>query len=372
MPLRVPADAARGAVAVLSAEVTTVQNSDRATTDRPARALRLPDHDTFVAMCARRGIDLQRADALWQDMIQGSEIEARRGLSRAVLGTAVIGAMLLSAAGIWWATLVTSAAGVPGLVGLALAWIVAATAAAEAGRRRMIPYVDAVASVVAVAYTGVAVGAALYSLAGSSFATHWWGRAIVESSLLAAGLLALWRYRRPLVTMAAPTVAVVALVTDALVSSFDGWDREITDWPLWVAFAGLGIAALFTAIGLVLDHRGMRSWALWPSLGADFATVAAIVGIAAAAGAGPRGVGVASALAGLAILVRGAVVGRLTQIAIGAAVFWVGAITLGSTWGSLAVAGMTTLAGLSMIAGAILLTRRRELLTQRWHHAAQR
>jgi MFS family permease len=350
--------------------VTALKNSDRATTDRPGRAFRAPDHDRFVAMCERRGIDLQRADALWQDLIQDSEIGARRGLSRAVLGTAVIGAMLLSAAGIWWATLVTSAAGAPGLVGLALAWIVAATAAAEVGRRRMIPYVDAVASVVAVAYTGVVTGAVLYSLAGSSFATHWWARAIVETSILAAGLLALWRYRRPLVTMAAPTVAVVALVTDALVSSFDGWDRDITDWPLWVAFAGIVVAALFTAVGLVLDHRGMRNWALWPSLGADFATVAAIVGIAAAAGAGPRGVGVAFALAGLAILVRGAVVGRLTQIAIGAAVFWVGAITLGSTWGSLAVAAMTTLAGLSMIAGAILLTRRRDLLTQRWHHAA--
>ena len=166
MPLGVPADAARGAIAVLSAEVMVMPTSDRETTDRPARTLRVPDHDTFVAMCARRGIDPQRADAVWQDMTQGSEIVARRGLSRAVLGTAVIGAMLLSAAGIWWATLVTSAAGAPGLVGLALAWIVAATAAAEAAQRRMIPYVDAVASVVAVAYTGVAVGAALYWLAG--------------------------------------------------------------------------------------------------------------------------------------------------------------------------------------------------------------
>lgn len=327
-----------------------------------------PDRERFLAVCAGRGIDPAQAEGVWRDLTSGGG-EARRGLSRSALAIVVIGAVLLSGAGVWWATLVTSAAGAPGLVVLALGWILAAGVAAEAARRREIRYLDAVLSLIAVAYTGVAVGAGLYALAGETFDQHWWGRAPVEASLLAAGAIAVWRYRQPVVTMAIPTVAAGALMVDTLVSSFGGWDRDITKWPFWAAFAALALAALATALALGLDRRGWREEALWPSLLADFLTVAAIIGIAAGRHAGPRGIGVAAAIAGLLILTRGLYSGRLAQLVIGAAVFWIGVITLGSTWGSLAVALLTTLAGVSMIASAISLTRRRRLLIQRRHPA---
>jgi len=328
----------------------------------------LPDRQRFLAICIGRGVDRAQAEAVWGDLTSGVG-EARRGLSRPALAVVVIGAVLLTGAGVWWASLVTSAAGAPGLLALASGWILAAGLAAEVARRRAIPYLDAVLSVVAVAYFAVAVGAALYWLAGSSFATHWWGRAPVEVSVLAAGAVAVWRYRQPAVTMAAPTLAAGALLADTLVSSFDGWDRDITEWPAWAGFAALALAGLVTAAALVLDRHDRRAAALWPSLLADLATVAAIVGIAAASHAGPRGIGVAAALAGLLVLARGAYVGRLAQLVIGAAVFWIGVITFGSTWGGLVVAALTTLAGVSMIASAIGLTRRRQLLKRRRHPA---
>lgn len=290
-------------------------------------------------------------------------------MSRSALALVVIGAVLLSGAGIWWATVVTSAAGAPGLLVLAVGWIVAAGLAAEVAHHRGIRYLDGILSVIAVAYTGVAVGALLYWAVGSSFAGHWWGRGLVEASVLAAGAFAVWRYREPLVTMAIPTLAAGVLVVDALVSSFDGWDRDITEWPAWMVFTALALAGLVTAVAVVLDRREWRAAALWPSLLADLLTGAAIVGIAAARHAGPRGIGVALALAGLLVLARGAYVGRLAQLVIGAAVFWIGVITFGSTWGGAVVAALTTLAGISMIAGAIGLTRRRRLITQRRYPA---
>ncbi len=291
--------------------------------------------------------------------------EPRRGLSRSALAIVVIGAVLLSGAGIWWATLVTSAAGAPGLLVLALGWIVAAGLAAEVARRRGMLYVDGLLSVVAVAYTGVAVGAVLYGLSGDSFAAHWWGRAPVEASVLVVGAVAVWRYREPIVTMALPTMAAGVLMVDTLVSSFGGWDRDITEWPATAGFAALALAGLATGIALALDHREWRAEALWPSLLADVLTVAAMVGLAAAENAGSRGIGVAAALAGLLILARGVYVGRLAQLGIGAGVFWIGVITFGSTWGGAVVAVLTTLAGISMIVSAIVLTHRRQILSAR-------
>jgi hypothetical protein len=333
-------------------------------TPSSARTPAFPDRELFLAACVGRGIDPAQAEAVWRDLTSGGGAEEKRGLSRSALAIVVIGAVLLSGAGIWWATLVTSAAGAPGLFVFALGWIAAAGMAAEAARRRGVRYLDGVLSVIAVAYAGVAVAAGLYSLAGSSFASHWWGRAPVEAFVLAAGVVAAWRYREPVVTMAMPTLAAGLLMIDTVVSSFGGWDRDITEWPAWTAFAALALAGLVTGTALVLDRRGDRVEALWPALLADFLTVAAIIGIAAGRHAGPRGIGMAAAIAGLLVLTRGVSVARLAQLVIGAGVFWFGVITFGSTWGGAVVAALTTLAGVSMIAGAVGLTRRRRLLTR--------
>ena len=323
------------------------------------------DRDRFLAACARHRIDPERAEALWLDLTGVAAPVTPGRLSRAGLAIVVAGTLLLSAAGIWWATLVTSAAGAPGLLGLAVAWVVVATFAAELLHRRGIAFLDAAFSVIAVAYAGVAAGAVLYILGGSSFGAHWWGRAPVELTLLGAGGLALWRYRQPLLTMFAPTLAVGALAVDALVSSFDGWDRDITEWPAWAAVVAVGLAAAFTCVALALDRRAMRPAAMWPSLLADAATGGAFLGIAAAANAEAWGMGLAAALAGALVFARGTLVGRLAQIAIGAGMFWIGVIAVGSQWGSLAIAGLTTVAGVSMIAGAVFVSRRSELIARR-------
>ena len=338
----------------------------RAPVDAPAA---FPDREHFLAACIRRGVDPSKAEEVWLDLTAAGGGEARRGLSRSAVATVVIGAVLVSGAGIWWATLVTSAAGAPGLLVLAAGWIVAAGVAAEVARRRAFPFLDAVFSIVGVAYTGVAVGAALYSLAGSQFLVHWWGRAPIEAAILAAGAFAAWRYRQPVVTMAIPAAAAGAFGIDALVSSFGGWDRDITAWPSWAAFAVLGLAGLTTGIALALDRRDLRAEALWPSLLADFLTILSTAAIAAARHAGPRGIGIAAVLAGVTILTRGAYLGRLAQLVIGAGVFWIGVITFGSAWGGVVVGALTTVAGLSMIATAIGLTRRRQVLARRRHPA---
>jgi len=329
-------------------------------------ASRFADHDRFVGICALHGIEVTRADALWRDLTEEDVAAAPgRRLSRTGTATVIAGTVLLSVAGIWWAALVSSAAGAPGLFGLATAWVVAMGLAAELAHRRSVASLDAAFSAIAVAYAAVAVGAATYTLAGSSFAMHWWGRLPVELAVLGFGGLALWRYRQPLLTMFLPTLAAGALALDALVSSADGWNRELTEWPSWTALAALALAAGFTVVAVSLDRRTMRAEALWPSLLADAFTTAAILGIAAAAGAGARGMGLAAALAGAVVFARGLLVGRLAEIGVGAAIFWIGVIVVGSLWGNLAVAGLTTLAGLSMITGAAFVARRGELIRRR-------
>ena len=324
------------------------------------------DRDRFMAACARHRIDPERAEALWLDLTGVAAPVTPGRLSRAGLAIVVAGTLLLSAAGIWWATLVTSAAGAPGLLGLAVAWVVVATFAAELLHRR-----------------GISVSRRCV-LGRSPWRMREWRRApsctswadrrsvptggaepLIELTLLGAGGLALWRYRQPLLTMFAPTLAVGALAVDALVSSFDGWDRDITEWPAWAAVVAVGLAAAFTSVALALDRRAMRPAAMWPSLLADAATAGAFLGIAAAADAEAWGMGLAAALAGALVFARGTLVGRLAQIAIGAGMFWIGVIAVGSQWGSLAIAGLTTVAGVSMIAGAVFVSRRSELIARR-------
>ncbi|HUZ84762.1 MAG TPA: hypothetical protein VMU66_08710 [Gaiellales bacterium] len=337
--------------------------------DQPPHAVdpsRLESRDRFVRVCARHGVDAALADALWRDLTGVVAAPATSGrLSRTGRAAVAAGTVLLSAAGIWWASLVNSAAGAPGLLALGLGWVVAAGVAAELARRRVIASLDAAFSVIAVAYAGVAAAAAMRMLAGSAFAAHWWGRQPVELVLLGAGGLAVWRYRQPLLTMPLPTIAAGALSADALISSFDGWDRDITRWPAWAAFAALGLAIAVTFAAVTLDRRGMRPPAMWPSLLADVATIAAVLGIAAAEGAASTGMGLALALAAAVVFARGALVGRLAQVAIGAGIFWLGVILVGSRWGDLAIAGLTTLAGVSVIAGAVLVTRRGGLVARR-------
>lgn len=145
------------------------------------------EHDPFVAACVRHGMEPERAEALWSDLVGLPVPPVPRRLPRVGLAIVVAGTLVLSAAGIWWATLVTSAAGAPGLLALATAWVVAAVLAAELAHRREIPLLDALFSVVAVAYATVATATIVYLVGGSSFAAHWWGRFPIELALLGAG-----------------------------------------------------------------------------------------------------------------------------------------------------------------------------------------
>jgi hypothetical protein len=329
----------------------------------------LPDHDRFIEACDRHRIDAADAEELWRDLAgiePPAPAGARHPLSRSAVATMVAGTLVLSAAGMWWISLVTSAAGAPGLLALALAWVAAGTAAAELARRRALPYLDAGFALVGAAYVTVAVAAGEYLLIGSSFGSHWWGRLPVELALLGAGTAVVLRYRQSLLSMVAPTLAIWAISIDALVTGCHGWDADLADWPAWAGPAAIAGAAAVTAVALVLDRRALREWAFWPAVLADAMTVAAAVTLAVATfGAGSLGVGAAMALAGIAVLGRGMAVGRLTQIGLGAAVFWVGTIVVGSHWGDLVVACLTTLAGVTLIAGAVGLTRRSSVIEQR-------
>jgi len=86
----------------------------------------LPDHDRFIEACDRHRIDAADAEALWRDL-GGIEppapTGARQHLSRSAVATMIAGTLVLSAAGMWWISLVTSAAGAPGLLALARAWV---------------------------------------------------------------------------------------------------------------------------------------------------------------------------------------------------------------------------------------------------------
>jgi hypothetical protein len=327
-----------------------------------------PGHDQFLTACARHQIDAARAEELWRDLFAAAAAPAGRAreLSRPAIATVIAGSLLLSGAGLWWVGLISGHAGTGGVLAFAVCWVAVFAALAEYTHRSRVAYVDAAFAVVAVAYVPLAIGAAEDLVLGQIF-NHWWGRLPIELGLLLAAAAAARRFLRPLLTMLPVAIAGGALAADGLVSSFDGWDTDITGWPGWSAFLALGIAAVATTVAVRLDRRGRRETAFWPALLADSWTLGAMVGIAVAVRAGTAGAGIAVATAGSVVFARGVAVGRLVQITVGAVAFWVGVIMLGSRWGDLAVAGLTSLAGISLIAGAVYITRRPRLLDLRRH-----
>jgi len=321
----------------------------------------IPDHDRFLEACGRHHVARADAEELWRDLAglePGGPPPPAQHLSRTAMATIIAGAVVLSAAGIWWLSLVGSVAGAPGVLALALAWVAAGTAAAELAARRPAAYLDAACAAVAVAYVPVAVGAVELGLLNWR-EDRWPVRMPVEIGFLAAGCLAAWRYRRPLLSMAAPTLGAGVVLLDMLVAAAGGWGTDMGRWPAWTGPVAVAAAAALAAGPAALDRRAARDWALWPAALADAAMLLAAVVLAVASfGAGSVGVGTAVGLAGLAVLGRGVMAGRLAGIGVGSLSFWVGTIVLGSHWGNLVVACLTSVAGVSLIVGAVVLSRR--------------
>jgi hypothetical protein len=332
--------------------------AERATSPRAAERL----HTTraaFLAACARRGVPPATSEAVWDDLAVSEPSAAGRGLTRGAAASIVAGALLLCAAGAWWASLVHSAAGAPGLAAFAAVVVALLVLGAETARRRALAPVDAALAVAASAYAVLAAFAVEELVVRGQPAAHWPGRLVLEVVLLAAGVAAAWRYGQPALTLLPVAVASGALCGDALISAVDGWDRDISEWPAWTAAAAVALAVAATAVALALDRARLRAAAFWPSLLADATTLAAATGIAAARGAGPVGSGAALAFAGALVLARGAAVDRLVQVGIGAVAFWLGAIMAATRLGGVAVAAVTSVAGITLIGGAVLAARRR-------------
>lgn len=186
--------------------------TSRLTAEIDAATLDPRGHDQFLAACARHQIDATQAEELWQDLFAPAAAPAGLGreLSRGATAAVIVGTLLLSLAGVWWAALVSGRAGAGGVPAFAACWVAVFAALAEYTHRSRVAYVDAAFAVVAVVYVPLAIGAAEDLLLGPIF-SHWWGRLPIELGLLVAAAAAARRFLHPLLTLLPVVVATGTL-----------------------------------------------------------------------------------------------------------------------------------------------------------------
>jgi hypothetical protein len=313
------------------------------------------EHGEFIEACDHAGIDRAKSAEAWREL---AGERRHRGLARTPLAALLVGMVLLSAANIWWARLLYDRAGASGLAVFGFAWTAVFVAVAELGRRSGRPQIAAAFGAIAVAYLPLGIGATL-ELAGFDLGGGWLdGRALLELIVFAAAVAVVYRYREPILTMLPATLAGVALVGEAILAPFGTGDPH-----MGAGLCALAVAAIVSAAVVGADRRRLRDWAFWPALAADVFTVAGTAVIVAdRLPDRPLAGGIAFALAGIAIVTRGLVGGRLAQLATGTVTFWVGVLMATSDQGAFATAAVLTLAGASLIGGTVLLVRRRDLL----------
>jgi hypothetical protein len=237
------------------------------------------DRTTFVEAARRRGIDPETAAALHEDLYSAddpqrlsrsvSEFGSRTGLSRTVSTLIWIGTVALIGAHAWWSTDGYESLGVGIVLALTLVWQAGFLVAAEWARRRGYGRLEESFAAIVVFYTPLTV----YSLEralGVRFRWHdfddfypWvsGGWVFMELAAIAAALLALVRYRRPLL-MLPLTLFSGFLAMDGATRAFGGWDHERA-----VEHVVLAVGILALAVGIALDYRGWRRFAFWPHLG---------------------------------------------------------------------------------------------------------
>ncbi len=237
------------------------------------------DRATFLEAARRRGIDAEAAAALHDDLYGadepkrlsrgGTDFGNRNRLSRTVSVLVGVGTLALIGAHAWWSTDGYESLGVGIVLALTLIWQAGFLVAAEWTRRRGYGRHEESFAAIDVFYTPHTV----YSLeraVGVNFRWHdfddfypWvsGGWVFMELVAIAAALLALVRYRRPLL-MLPLTLFVGFLAMDGATRAFGGWDDERAVEHVVLA---VGVVALVVAV--TLDYRGWRRFAFWPHVG---------------------------------------------------------------------------------------------------------
>jgi hypothetical protein len=236
------------------------------------------NRDTFVEAAAQRGIATAAASALYDDLyavdvaqlstIPVPFVEESR-LARTVEVFVWIGTVAVIGAHAWWSTSGYEALGIGLVLALTLVWQAGFLAAAEWARRRRFGMLETGFAAIVVFYTPLAVYS-LERLFGVHFRTHdfdgfypWisGGWVFMEIVAIVAALAALVRYRRPFL-MLPLTLFSGFLAMDGATRAFGGWnDRAAVDQVV------LAVGLVAIAVGVALDYRGLRRFALWPHLG---------------------------------------------------------------------------------------------------------
>jgi hypothetical protein len=237
------------------------------------------DRATFLEAARRRGIDAETAAALHDDLYgvdepsrlsrSVSDFGSRNRLSRTVTVLVWVGTIALIGAHAWWSTDGYESLGIGVVLALTLVWQTGFLVATEWARRRGYARLEEGFATIVVFYTPLTV----YSLEralGVDFRWHdfddfypWvsGGWVFMELVAIAAALLALARYQRPLL-MLPLTLFVGFLAMDGATRAFGGWDHERA-----VEYVVLAVGIVALAVGVVLDYRGWRRFAFWPHLG---------------------------------------------------------------------------------------------------------
>jgi hypothetical protein len=236
------------------------------------------NRERFLTEAARTGIDDDAAAALYErlygERVRASELTrdgtpfgSQTGLSRTVQVLVGLGVLLVIGAHAWWSTQGYEAMGIGIVLALTLIWQIGFLAAAEWARRAGHGLLESGFATVVAFYTPLTI----YSLErafGVDFDENEFrdfypwisgGWVFMELGSIAVAAALLYRYRRPLLTLPMTLFTGFLLMDATARIAGDGVDDF--DTMKWVVLGG-GIA--LGLVGVFLDYRGWRRFAVWP------------------------------------------------------------------------------------------------------------
>ena len=240
--------------------------------------------DRFLVAARDVGIDEQKASALYERLNDTAEPHDARsvltdrparfsdqsGLSRTVQVLVWLGVLLVIGAHAWWSTTGYEDLGFGLVLGLTILWQAAFLAGAERTRRAGYTVLTAGFAAVVAFYTPLTVYS-LERLLGVDFEYRYnefypWiseGWVWMEVAAIAGAFALLYRYRHPF--LALPITIFVGFLAMDFGARVFGLALDSNEHGVEKLVLGVGIA--MAGVGVLLDYRGLRRFALWPHIG---------------------------------------------------------------------------------------------------------
>jgi hypothetical protein len=290
------------------------------------------EREKFLKEAREVGIDEGKAHALFERLdgrVRAQDARAlltdrparfteQSGLSRTIQVLVWLGVLLVIGAHAWWSTTGYEELGFGLVLGLTLLWQVVFLGAAERTRRAGYTALTAGFAAVVAFYTPLTVYS-LERLMGVDFDYRYndfypWiseGWVWMEVAAIAVAFALLYRYRHPFLTL--PITIFLGFFAMDFGARVFGLALDSNEHGVEKLVLAVGIA--MAAVGVLLDYRGLRRFALWPHIGSFWLIPWGLLELVDSESLPLFLIGGASILAGIWLA-------RIAQLAFGALSIW--------------------------------------------------